>query len=102
MKQLIVALFLILPTIATAQVSEQSADISSKLEKIEKLSIIVKKRLHQEVVDSLSASEREVINERLAAQEEELKRLDKQLREQFNNLDVDAQRDILLRQVKKD
>tara|TARA_R110000868_G_scaffold72133_8_gene210427 strand:- start:125 stop:433 length:309 start_codon:yes stop_codon:yes gene_type:complete len=102
MKNLFITLFLITAAFSVQGSEEQKKEVVEKLERIERLSVIVKKRLHPEVVDSLTASEIEVISERLSAQEEELKRMDKQLRNQFNNLDVDAQRDILLRQVKKD
>ncbi len=102
MKNLFITLFLICAAFSVQASDDHKSEITEKLERIEKLSVIVKKRLHQEVVDALPAAEKEALSERLSAQEDELKRMDKQLREQFNILDVDAQRDILLRQVKKD
>ena len=101
MKKLFIALVL-LGSFSNAFADEKANEINAKLERIESLSIAIGKRMHPEVMEALAAGDKEAILERLTAQEDEMKKINSQLREQFNQLSPEAQRDILLRQVKKD
>lgn len=101
MKTFFITCFLLV-SMSQSFASDQKDQINQKLERIENLSIAIKKRLHPEVFEALPVAEREAMLERLTTQESELKRLNSQLREQFDQLDHETQRKILIRQSKLD
>lgn len=101
MKKLFIALVL-LGSFTQSFADDKVKEINAKLERIESLSIAIGKRMHPEVMEAVAAGDKEAILERLTVQEEEMKKINAQLREQFDQLTPEAQRDILLRQVKKD
>lgn len=100
MKKLFIA-FVLLASFSNSFADEKAKEINAKLERIQSLSIAIGKRMHPEVMEAIPAGDKEAMLERLIAQEDEMKKINAQLREQFDQLGPEAQRDILLRQVKK-
>lgn len=84
-------------SISTLQASESLAD---KAKDLETQSRAIQKSLHKEVVDVMSDGEKEALSDRLDVQIQEAKEINSKLRNYFNNLDPNAQRDILLRRSK--
>lgn len=71
-----------------------------KVEQLERQSRALKNSMHKQVVESMSENDRLLMSDKVDVQTQEIKRLHQQMRDQFNNLDPDAQREILLNSSK--
>ncbi len=68
-----------------------------KAKSLEMQSKAIQRSLYKEVVDGMSDGEKEAMSDKLDTQIQEAKSINSQLRNYFNNLDANAQRNILLR-----
>lgn len=96
MKYLIISLMLSLP-VMSVHAQSLGLDYTSQIEEIQRHTKSIENSLHPEIVSNLPAQEQEAILSLLKDQAEELKTLNTLLREAFNSLSPDQQRDILLR-----
>ena len=94
MNKIIITTILTFLTFSLAHAGDSLAD---KAKNLERQSKAIQKSLYKEVVDSMSDGEREALSDKLDSQIQEAKAINSQLRNYFNNLDANAQRDILLR-----
>ncbi len=96
MKYIIITLMLSL-SLTSVHAQSINDNLAKEIETIEKQTKNIKHNLHPEIVRSLPVVEQEAVLALLKSQGEDLKALNTLLRESFNNLDPELQRDILLR-----
>ncbi len=75
----------------------EGSSLTNKVKQLENHSKALKNSMHKEVVEAMSENDREIMAEKIDNQITEIKRVHQQVRDQFNNLDANTQRQILLR-----